>query len=116
MKQYNYLFGESSDWQALVNACIPLDNHEQSPSVHILCVLISNLHEPQAMLDGSMTAELVNYLNGSEYLDKIMNCAVTLYVNMISELTAMNLNHGTSYFLISADIHVLVGIYLPVIR
>lgn len=113
MLEKKYIFNDNQDWLALVSACVSLDNHDTSPSNYILGVLVSNLHDPRSLTDGTITNDLLFYLNGVEQQDKIMNCAVTLYVNMINELTAMNLSGAKSYYIISTGLHVLIGMYYP---
>lgn len=111
MIEKRYIFSDNQDWLNLVSACVPLDNHDNSPSKYILGILVSNLHDPISLSDARLVNELLDYIGGIEHTDKIMNCAVTLYVNMINELNAMNIGGGKSYFLISAELHVTVGMY-----
>lgn len=111
MREVKYIFNDNMDWQALVSACVPLSNHETSPSVSVLGVLVSFLDNPVSITDGSLVKRLQEVVEETEHKDKIMNCAVTLYVNMINELNAMQLQHAQSYFLIQADLHVMIGMY-----
>lgn len=113
MREYTYVFSDRHDWQALIDACLSIKDHTNSPSKYILGVLVSNLHTKESMLDGSLVAGLLNYLNNVDNVNKIMNCAVTLYVNMTNELMALNLDNALSYFIKSADTHIMIGMYLP---
>lgn len=112
MKESSYVFSANEDWLALVQACVPLDNHDDNPPYRILGALVSNLHTPQSIQDGTLVNDLKYAVPEGEHFDKIMNCAVTLYVNMINELNAMRIGNAKSYFLIDAKLHIQVGMFL----
>lgn len=104
-----YIFNDNRDWMALVHACIPLDVHDPSPSYTLLGILISSLNNPGCILDKTLMYSLTSSIPESEHSNKIINCAVTLYVNMFNELEAMNMHKHQSYYLISAQSHILIG-------
>lgn len=111
MVESQYIFNDPADWQNLVAACVPLDDHESNPPERVLGAIISNLHDPQSFQDGTLLRSIATELEDNEHKEKIIKCAVTLYVNMINELQAMRLNHAKSYFLIKSHPYVLIGMF-----
>lgn len=111
MVESQYVLNDPQDWQNLRDACVPLNNHEDDPAVRVLGALVSNLHDPQSIADGTLLRSIKDEVEDGEHKDKIINCAVTLYVNMINELQAMRLNNAKTYFLIKTHPFVLIGMY-----
>lgn len=109
MREVNYIFHDETDWLNLVNACVPLDDHENNPSYQILGAVVSNLNNPGSVTDGSLTYSLSEYIPEGEHKNKILNTAVTLYVNMFNELVATKQNHAETYYLIQARRHMEIG-------
>ena len=111
MRESQYVFSDPQDWNNLISACVPLNDHEGNPAERVLGALISNLHEPQSIHDGTLLRSIQDEVEDGEHKDKIINCAVTLYVNMINELAALRLNNAKTYFLIKSHPFVLIGMY-----
>lgn len=113
MSEEHYIFNDNRDYLNLISACVPLDQHDPSPSYTILSTIVSNLSNPGSVLDKSLVYNINEVIPDGEHKNNILNCAVTLYVNMYNELEAMRLNHAQTYYLISANNHVLIGCLYP---
>lgn len=109
MVSMQYVFNDNRCYLDLINACIPLNLHDPSPSYTVLGLLVSSLNNPGCILDRTLMYDILETLPKSEHCNKIVNCAVTLYVNMFNELEAFNIHTAQAYYIISAQSHIHIG-------
>lgn len=107
----HYIFQSNIEWKLLKNACLGLNDHSQNPAHQVLGVVVSFLHDPIAIQDGSMEREILRIIPDEPPRSTILAAAFTLYMYLHTELQQQQLNHAAAYTLISAGHHLHIELW-----
>lgn len=111
MNERQYIVSDTSAWEDLLDECISIVDHTHDPAAQILGLVVSHLHTPESLRDGSLVNELNGYALPDHLRENITRKALTLYVNLFNELHAAFSQRAKSYYLITTRGCIRIGMF-----